>query len=164
MSIYDFALKMEQDGRAFYLEHAAKVSAPELKRILLELADDELKHYNLFKSLSEGHSAEYKESERTTILKTVRNVFTAMKTQNKDYKFPSDAVKIWQQAQEVEKKSERLYREKAEQVGKPQEKKILNKIADEEHKHWVTIENVIQFIDRPKHWLEDAEWTNLEEY
>ncbi len=164
MSIYEFALKMEEDGRTFYLEHAKKATAPELKKILLELADDELKHYNIFKAMNEGHVTEYKEAEKTTILKTVRNVFTEMKSHNKDYIFPSVAVRIWRESLEVEKKSEKLYREKADKVDKADQKKILNKIADEEHRHWVTINNVIQFLDRPKQWLEDAEWSHLEDY
>jgi len=164
VSIYDFAMKMEQDGRSFYLAHAEKVSAPELKRILLELADDELKHYNLFKSMGEGHKAELTGSQQTHILSTVRNVFETMKAANKNYSFPAEAKKIWQEAQEVEKKSEKLYREKAEEVSAPDQKKVLHAIADEEHKHWVTLQNVIEFLDRPKHWLEDAEWTKLEEY
>jgi rubrerythrin len=164
MSIYEFALKMEEDGRNFYLEHAQNATEPELKRILLELADDELKHYKIFKAMSESLVAEYKETEKTTILKTVKNVFTEMKARKKSYSFPNEANRVWREALEVEKKSERLYREKANQVDKPEQKHILNKIADEEHRHWVTINNVIQFLERPKQWLEDAEWSHLEDY
>jgi rubrerythrin len=43
-------------------------------------------------------------------------------------------------------------------------KKVWRRIADEEQRHWITMENVIHFLDRPNHWLEDAEWTHLEEY
>ena len=70
----------------------------------------------------------------------------------------------WEQAREVEKKSEDFYRAKAGEVDDKNQAHILNRIADEEHKHWVTIENVIKFLDRPRHWLEDAEWNNLEDY
>jgi len=164
MNAFEYAMKMETDGRQFYLEHAEKVAAPELKKILLELAEDELKHYNLFKALRDGQSAEYKVAEKTTILTTVKNVFEAMKSANKDYRFPSDASKIWEQALEVEKKSEAFYRQKAQEVAHANEKTILNSIADEEHRHWVTLNNVIQFLSRPKNWLADAEWSNLEEY
>jgi len=164
MNVFEYAMKMETDGRKFYLEHAEKVTAPELKKILLELADDELKHYNLFKALHDGKAAEYKVAEKTTILTTVKNVFEAMKSANKDYRFPSDAGKIWEQALEVEKKSEVFYRQKANEVTPANEKIILNSIADEEHRHWVTLNNVIQFLGRPKNYLADAEWSNLEEY
>ena len=79
MNIFEYAMKMEEDGRAFYLEHADKTSVPELKRVLVELAEDELKHYNIFKALRDKQPAEYKESEKTTILSTVKNIFEELK-------------------------------------------------------------------------------------
>ncbi len=164
MNVFEYAMKMETDGRQFYLEHANKVALPEFKKILLELADDEQKHYNLFKALHDSQPAEYKQSQKTTILATAKNVFEAAKSAGKDFHFQSDAVKIWEQALEVEKKSEEFYRQKAREVSHANEKMILTSIADEEHRHWVTLNNVIQFISRPKHYLADAEWSNLEEY
>jgi rubrerythrin len=163
MNVFEFAMKMETDGRQFYLDHAEKASTPELKRILLELADDELKHYNLFKSMRDGQVAEYKEAQRTTILTTVKNVFEKMRSASKDYTFPSDAKKTWEEAREVEKKAEAFYRDKVKEVSSANEKNVLTKIADEEHRHWVTMEQVIQFLDRPKNFLADAEWSNLDE-
>ena len=164
MNIFEYAMQMEQDGRSFYLTHAEKAAHPELKRILMELADDELKHFNIFKAMKEGQTAEYKEAEKTTILSTVKNVFETLKAEGKDLSFAEEAKTIWLEAQEVEKKSEDFYREKAAEVDDETQKHILNRIADEEHKHWVTMENVIQFLDRPKNWLADAEWSNLEDY
>lgn len=164
MNVFEYAMKMETDGRQYYLDHAEKAQTPELKRILLELADDELKHYNLFKSLRDGQAAEYKVSEKTTILSTVKNVFEQMKSRNKDYKFPADSNKLWVEAREVEKKAEEFYRQKANEVTQAHEKSILISIAEEEHRHWVTLDNVIHFLDRPKNWLDDAEWSNIQEY
>lgn len=164
MNIFEFAMKMEEDGRAFYLENAEKIDNPALKRILTQLADDELKHYNIFKAMRDGQKAEYKEAEKTQILSTVKNVFEQLKTENKELAFAPEAKSIWEEAQEVEKKSEDFYREKAGEVGDDNQANILNRIADEEHRHWVTMQNVIQFLDRPQHWLEDAEWSHLEDY
>jgi len=164
MSIFEYAMKMEEDGRAFYLEHAEKTSVPELRRVLIELAEDELKHYNIFKAMRDGQTAEYKEAEKTTVLSTVKNVFESLKAEGKKLSFQADAKNLWEQAQEIEKKSEDYYRQKAEEVDSETQQHIFNSIADEEHQHWVTLENVIQFLDRPKQWLEDAEWSHLEDY
>ena len=163
MNVFEHAMKMEQDGRAFYLEHAGKTSNAALKRVLEELADDELKHYNIFKAMHAREKAEYKESEKTTIVKTVKNVFEEMKSQNQNFAFPPDARHVWEIAREVEKKSEAFYRDKAKEMTDNNQKQIWNRIADEEHRHWNTIEQVIQFLDRPKQWLADAEWNSLEE-
>ncbi len=164
MNIFEYAMKMEEDGREFYLKHAEQTNVPELKRVLVELAEDELKHYNIFKAIRDGHTAEYGEAEKTTILATVKNVFESFKAEGKGFSFKADAKNLWEQAQEIEKKSEDFYRQKAGEVDNETQMLILNRIADEEHKHWVTLENVIQFLDRPKQWLEDAEWSHLEDY
>ncbi len=164
MNIFEYAMKMEEDGRAFYLEHAEKVGVPELKKVLVELAEDELKHYNLFKAMRDNQSAEYRESTKTTVLTTVKNVFEELKTENKKLSFGKEARSIWEKAREVEKKSEDFYREKAEEVADENQKHVLNRIADEEHKHWLIMEQMIQFLDRPDQWLEDAEWHHLEDY
>lgn len=164
MNIFEFAMKMEEDGRAYYLEHAEKTNLPGLKRILTELAEDELKHFNIFKAMRDAEKVEYEEAEGTTILSTLKNVFQSLKAENKSHTFKGDVKKIWEQALEVEEKSENFYREKVRDVDDENRKRILNKIADEEHKHYVAIENVIRFLDRPREWLEDAEWSNLEDY
>ncbi|HUV30949.1 MAG TPA: ferritin family protein [Acidobacteriota bacterium] len=164
MNIFEYAMKMESDGREFYLEHAEKQDIPALRKILLELAEDELKHYNIFKALRDGKPAEYRESEKTRIITTVKNVFESLKAEDREFSFPREAKNVWEQAREIERKSETFYREKADGVDDGTQKGILTSIADEEHEHWVTMENVIRFLDRPNHWLEDAEWSNLEDY
>jgi len=163
MNVFEFAMKMEMDGKTFYEEHAAKVDSPELKRILLELAGDEQKHYNIFKAMRDGTAAEYDEARKTKILSEVRNVFEELKKAASEFAFEPDAKEIWVEAREIEKKAESFYREKANELSDEGQKHILNRIADEEHRHWVTMDNVIGFLERPKQWLEDAEWGNLGE-
>ncbi len=157
-------MKMELDGKQYYEESAAKVAHPELKRILMELASDEQKHYLIFRALRDGLPVQYEEAKKTKILAEVKNVFENLKAQNKDFEFPEGAQKVWEHAREIEKEAETFYREKANEVNDDNQKNILTRIADEEYKHWVTMENVIKFLDRPNHWLEDAEWNQIEDY
>jgi rubrerythrin len=154
---------MEADGRTYYLEHAAKVTIPALKNILVNLADDELKHYNLFKALRDGASAEYKDAEKTKILGNTRNLFQRLRDEEANATFAPDVRSVWQKAQDVEKESEDYYRKEADKLSDPNQKKILNKIADEERKHWVALQHVIEFLDRPNAFLENAEWNALED-
>ncbi len=163
MGIFDTAMKMEEDGRAFYLEQAEKTDVPELKRILTELAGDELKHYNLFKALRDEQPVSYDETGKTTILATVKNVFEQLKADGKDDVAKKSVREIWEDAREVEKKAEAFYREKADEVTDENQKNILNSIAAEEHRHWVTMDNVIAFLDKPQQWLENAEWGTLKD-
>ena len=163
MDIFEYAMKMEQDGRAYYLEHAEKASLPELKKILLELADDELKHYEIFKAMRDGETPAASDTT-TTILQTVKNVFQTLREQEQDFQFPENARDVWVHAREIERKSEEFYREKAQEVPDARQREVLERIAEEEHRHWVTMQSVIQFLDRPGQWLEDAEWSGLDDY
>ncbi len=162
--IFAYAMKMETDGRDFYLKQAEKASQEQFKKIWLQLAEDELKHYNIFKALRDGESAEYNKETETTILTDVKNIFEEMKDSGEEFHFEGDIEKAWTEAREVERKSEDFYREKANDVDTKNKAEILNRIADEEHKHFVTLDNVIQFLTRPKQWLEDAEWNNMKDY
>lgn len=163
MNVFEHAMKMEQDGREYYLEHAEKTSNPLLKKILLELADDELKHYHIFKAMRDETAAEYVQSEKTRILSTLRNVFETMKAENSDFEFPTNVREIWETAREVEKKSEDFYRSQADDLTDDHRKELFHLIADEEHRHWRTIESVIQFLAKPDQWLADAEWSDPED-
>jgi hypothetical protein len=37
-------------------------------------------------------------------------------------------------------------------------------VAGEEHKHYLLLERIIDFVSRPEQWLEDAEFYHLEDY
>jgi len=162
---FEYAMKMEADGKMFYQEQAAVMPEPALKNIFLELANDEERHYNIFKAMKEGKKGDFAEAFQTKILASTKNIFQQLKAENRNIDdFPSAVREAWVKAREIEAKSEKFYREQAEKAGSGDQTKTWNMIADEEHKHWVAMDNVIRFLDRPNQWLEDAEWSNLEPY
>lgn len=165
MNVFEFAMKMEKDGEAYYRKMAANAENGVIKNVLNDLAEDEVKHYNIFKKFSEGDLSGAKMmKDQTKVLKGAKNVFQKLATSKKPPVFSGEVVKAWRKAQEIEKKSEDFYREKAKSESGAEIKKTLSLIADEEHKHWALIDNVIHFLERPKQWLEDAEWNNLDNY
>ncbi|UCD16420.1 MAG: ferritin family protein [Candidatus Zixiibacteriota bacterium] len=166
MDVFEFAMQMEKDGEKYYRKMAGQAENAVMKNILLELADDEVKHYNIFRQFKDGDFSAVGEitAPRTTVLQNARNVFQQLSDKHQDLAFAVDVVSTWREAQKVEKKSEDFYREKADMESDADVKRTLHIIADEEHKHWVLIENVLQFLDRPRQWLEDAEWNNLDQY
>lgn len=165
MNAFEFAMKMELDGSTYYENHAAKSSEPVLKTIFEELAADEKKHYELFRAMAAGDNPDYGTILKTSILGTTRNLFETLSASKKPMvAFSADVRDAWIGAREIEDKSVSFYREQAQKVNDPDQKNVWNRIADEEHKHWVAIESVVNFLDRPKQWLEDAEWSNLQPY
>ncbi|MFW6129156.1 MAG: ferritin-like domain-containing protein [Candidatus Aminicenantaceae bacterium] len=159
MNIFDYAMKMEKDGEKYYRDLSEKVNNTGLKSILNMLADDEVKHYNIFKSMSENSSPSMQE---TDVLKKSKNIFTEMKGKEID---PDIGQKeLYKKAQEIEKESQKFYEQKATQVKDSIQKELFLKIAEEEKRHYFLLENIINFVSRPETWLEDAEFNHLEEY
>jgi rubrerythrin len=164
MNAFEYAMQMEMDGKKFYEEQAAAMGQSALKKIYDELASDEQRHYNIFKAMSQGKMGDIAEAFKTDILNTTKNVFQKIKDEGGDItEFPADVKEAWEKARAIEDKSEKFYREQAGKSDKDSEKDMWMKIAHEEHKHWVAIDNVIQYIDRPNQWLENAEWNQMSE-
>jgi rubrerythrin len=53
MDVFAFAMKMEQDGKSYYLQLAAGTSISGLKTIFAMLAEDEQKHYDVIQTLKD---------------------------------------------------------------------------------------------------------------
>ncbi len=162
MNPFEFAMKMELDGKKYFEEQAVAMTDPVLKQIFEELATDEERHYQIFKSLAEGHTPEYEEAFKTNIIGTTRNIFEKLSQEHPELEFGDDVKKVWIKARDIEDDAETFYNEQAEKATDEAQKKIWSRIAAEEHKHWVAMNNVVNFLDRPNHWLENAEWTQME--
>lgn len=160
MDIYEYAMQMEKDGENYYRELAQKAPNTGLMNILTMLADAEVVHYNTFKKMNENLNVELPE---TTILRDVKNVFAMMKGSGELSNISLSQIELYKKAQDIEKKSEDFYLNKAKEVEDVSQKRILLKIAGEENNHYLILENIINFISRPEQWLENAEWYGLEE-
>ena len=164
MDIFEFAMQMEQDGEKFYRDLAEKSDDKGLARILIMMAEDEVKHYNILKEMHEKKEVQL---EDTSVLANAKNIFAQMAERKEGEKMirnASSQIELYQKAQEIEKKSEDFYREKAEFVQNEKNKAIMLKIADEEKRHYFLLDNIVEFVSRPDTWLETAEWNNLEAY
>ncbi len=161
-NVFEFAMKMEKDGQDFYEDQASRTDNPALEKIWLQLAQDEVKHYEIFKRLRNGEIKEAAAMAElgTTILNTSKTVFEQLPRE--DFKFGDDVFAAWEKAKQVELDTEKFYREKAGESKEGEVKYAFNLLADEEHKHVVLIEKVLEFLHQPKSWLDDAEWSNLD--
>ena len=158
MGIFDFAMKMEEDGARFYRDMAEKSEDAGVKHILTQLASDEDKHYEIFRRMSERDSPGMDE---TTVLSDARSVFENLSAS--DLKLDGEQVEIYRQAVEIEAQSAALYIEKAGEV-EGEQRELLLRIADEEKRHQHPLENMVEFLARPDQWIEDAEFNKLEDY
>lgn len=162
MNVFEFAMQMEKDGEKFYREIADKTNDPGLKRIFNTLADEEVVHYETFKKLAEKSGADAIESN---ILDKAKNIFAEMKDAGGfDVSSETEQTEAYKKAMEAEKEAYEFYEAKAAEVEDENEKKILLTFAREERRHYRLLENVLEFVSRPESWLEDAEFSKMEDY
>lgn len=162
MNIYDFALKMEKDGEEYYRDLASKTTDKGLQTIFNMLADEEQVHYDaILQMKNEDPNAELAE---TNVLSSAKNVFTEMKSDATEFNFAEDQIAMYQKAADTEKDNYKYYLEKAEEMTSDSHKEIFLKLAEEEKKHVHLLNNIVEFVSRPKQWVEDAEFSNLEDY
>jgi len=160
MDIYEFAMQMEKDGEKYYRDLAEKVSDEGVAKILLMMADDEVKHYNILSHMKSGTP----DMQGSEVLKNAKNIFQEMQTGQSDFDFDIAQKDALQKALEIEERSEKFYTEKSKEIDSEDQKALLLRIADEERRHVHLLDHMIEFMSRPSTWLEDAEFSNLENY
>jgi rubrerythrin len=160
VNIYDFAMQMEQDQESLYRKLADSTAAPGIQRILNMLADDEAKHYQIVRQLKANAPAP--EMASTEILSGAKTIFADM--QGQAFDLEGLQVEVYQQAQSLEQQSRDFYRDKAREAPKSSHKELFLKLAEEEQRHFFLLDHMIEFINRPRNWIEDAEFNHLEDY
>ncbi|UCD18237.1 MAG: ferritin family protein [Candidatus Zixiibacteriota bacterium] len=163
MDIIDFAMKMELDGKEFYEKQAMDTANPELKKILLQLAEEEGRHYEYFRRLKEDESDLSGGAllAGNTTLENVKNIFEQMAENSEKKSFGEDDIAVWRQALRTEEKSEAFYMEKAAQEPNAERKNLLLKIAREENNHVQMIDGVLMYLKHPDTFADSAQFKNF---
>ncbi len=162
VNIYDFALKMELDGKSFYANQAKATDVPGLRTIFSRLAEDEQKHYDTIKRLKER--SEPLNMATSTVLEETQNVFQQLRESGKTPESISGDLEGYHFAMKVEAESFRLYEDAAAKEKDESVRQVLLRIAKEEHEHFNILENVYDFVNAPNQYLAWREFSNLDEF
>jgi rubrerythrin len=161
MNIYDYAMEKEKEAEVLYRELAQTTSNEGFENIFTMLADEEAKHYKIVEELKNEVPMELSESE---ILANSRVIFERMSQKKEAFEIETDQVELYKKAQVIERQSRDFYSEKAGEVEDAFQKEVFEKLAVEEERHYVLLDNIIELVLRPEQWLENAEWHHLDEY
>ncbi len=162
MDVFDFAMKMEVDGKSYYEKLAQKSTLDGLKTIFTRLAADEQKHYEAFQQLKT--SGTVPAMQDSTILGEAKNIFETLPGPEKTLQGIEEDLAAYRQAMKIEADSFRFYEESAAKENTQATKNLLLKIAAEEHKHFNVLESIFQFVNAPNQYLASAEFSNLDEF
>ena len=141
MDIFEFAMKMEKDGAAYYRHLAARSTNPGVTDILNRLADEEMEHLEVVKKLKEGSPVEVPPA---AALAGAANVFAEMAQEALDTDLLTSQIDLYRRAQDTEQKSQNFYTKKAGEVADAAQREILLQLAEQERQHYFLLDNIIK--------------------
>jgi len=159
VNAFYFAMKMELDGKAYYEKMAEDTRLPGLKTLFMMLANDEQKHFETIRAIQTGAHSTMADS---TILDGARNVFFDLKAENTILDGMDKGLAACMHAMKIEEDSERLYLDMAAKETNPDLAGIMLRLANEEKKHFIVLENLYDFTLRPKYFFDWQEFNNPE--
>ncbi|WP_018248932.1 ferritin family protein [Orenia marismortui] len=163
MNIYEFAIDFEMINKDYYEECAKRTQDKNLKRIFNYLAAEERRHEEIVRSLSRKEEVFDIESD---ILPKAKEVFEEIANDisvNSEQPTRED-INVYRKAVEMERSSYNFYRDKAESISEVEVKEVFLKLAKEEKRHEIIMDNIVEHLEKPDQWVESAEFNHLEDY
>lgn len=160
MDIFEFALEKERLSEVDYHQLAEHTKNVGLKNIFEMLAAEEVKHCKAIEQMRQSVPAAVTD---TCVLSDARALFEKMRKGVDDLSLGSSELELYEKARKIESESEQFYLNKADEVEDEQQRRIFLQLAEEEHKHFVVLENICDFVSEPQCYLENAEFVHLED-
>jgi rubrerythrin len=160
MNIFDFALKMEADGKEYYEKLAKETSIPEFKSIFTLLAVAEQVHHEAIQAMKNCADAVQADSK---VLSQAKNIFEKLLKMNETHdtlQFDRDGYLHAVRAEEV---SIKFYEEAAKNENNENARNLLLMLARDEKEHLSIVENIYEFVEKPRTFLAWGEFSNLKE-
>jgi len=161
MDIFEFAMEKEKYAEQYYRQLAEKVDHTGLKSILTMLADEEAKHFQTVQQMKTRTSPSIAE---TPVLQNAKAVFEKIKKAADTFSFDVSEVDLYRKACDIEAESKKYYLAKAQEVDGADQKKLFQKLAEEENKHLVLVQGLCDFVAKPETYLENAEFNHFDDY
>lgn len=155
MNVYEYAMKVEKEGEAYYREMSSSANNAGLKRIFGMLADEEVKHYNVFKNMMKKEDMDL---ETLDLITDTQTIFKTLTEEKGNVTFDAEQIKFYKDAIKREEDSHNFYAEKADELENEKQKKIFLHIAKEEIKHKRILEEIVSFLEEPADWVASAEF------
>ena len=163
INVLKYALKKEKAAEDFYTEKSKTMQEPGTIEIFKDLATDEHKHFEMVSDLLNQATSD---TETPTVTlsppsdpkERVESIFSKFKGGNlTSLSERTTAKEALTFALEIEKQSFNHYSRAAEDSDNNETAAVYRFLAGEENKHYIIIDNAIDFIDDPGCWLYEEE-------
>jgi len=161
MNVFDFAIKMESDGKTLYEKLAAETNVAELKTIFTLLAAAEEEHCKALGAMKKDTPPGSAESK---VLENSRNVFQGLLERKSALDLLKEDPDGYRHALKFAMAGIKLYETMATRETNPATATIFTMLAEDERKHLQILENIYDFVESPKDYLAWGEFSNLKEF
>ena len=155
------ALKMEEDGKAYYEEALNRVENKLAKEVFGYLIKAEIKHVQKIKRLyaSLEETGKWPDVVLTRDRgETVGNIFSeAMAELDERVKGSTTDIEALRIAVKLEDEGIKYYQSKADRTDDPFEKKFYHLLVREEGEHFISLLDTIEFLEDPQGYFSQLE-------
>jgi rubrerythrin len=151
MDALEMALKMETDAVQFYTDAAQKTKSPVGKKMLLAIAEDEKRHYEMISQIIKGLQVTAKD---VSPLKNVKSIFETMKSEmTKKIEASSDEMEAFKIAMKMEQEGADYYKKTLAKSTKDKEKALLTQLIKEEQQHYAIFSDTYEYLAKTGRWF-----------
>jgi len=161
MNILEFAIKMEREGEAFYLEQAALFPEGELGPVARFLAGEERRHAEILQSRMKELPYNL---EDVQVPDGIQGVFAREPEEMGNWGALSAQTAFYRLGAQKEDESIRLYEELREQRETEEDKTLFSYLVRQERQHLELLEQLSEMLRRSDEWVESAEFGIRPEY
>ena len=160
--ILEQALTRENETALYYTDCLKKTGHPGAVSILKDLVNDEKRHAKIVASLIEEARKEspdivMKTPETETAKNRLDRALSGKAMNDAKFSESGDVLGMLNKALKIEKESFTLYSRAYEDAQENEVKAVYLYFSKEENKHYVLIDNFINYLDDPGRWLYEEE-------
>lgn len=146
LNIYEFAMKAELEGSAYYKKAADLCKDEWLKGIFEFLSLEEVKHFNIFKEMKDKN-LEFK-SLKNHNYSTLKSIFQDKREEKVIGSLSNLQTSVYLAAAKDERDTIEFYEKILSEIENEQEKEAVLEIINEEKEHLKFLEEVIELMNK----------------
>lgn len=155
MNLLEYAIKMEQDGEAYYTKQAEINKDNSLQAVCIMLATDEAHHGQILARRLNQLSYELSDSNT---LENARNIFSGIGDIEMELKAIPSQLDFYRIASEKEQQSIEIYTELLAKADGKQDIEIFQYLIGQEKQHFEVLDNLATLLRQGEEWVESAEF------
>jgi rubrerythrin len=151
MNAIEIAIRMEKDAIDFYREAAEKTTHPVGKKMFLSITEDEKRHLQMLSQI-------FKEVDITihevSPMQNVKTIFESMKdSMMQKIQATENELEAFKIAMQMEQEGVLFYKKAGADAQKEKEKKLFERLAEEEEQHYSIFSNTFSFLNDTGNWF-----------